>query len=463
VTRNGRVALCGLLLAGLCVLPACGSRQPFEKLAAYSTVTDRGRTQADTPPAASGVGVGAETPTPVEGSQTTTAGVATGTPVTAAPTAPKAATPAGGCTTPGETINIGSFGQLSGLFAQFLSPAVRGVSAWVASVNARGGINCHPLKYIALDDGGDPARAQAAARRLVEQEHVVAIVAEASVLAGNAAVSYLTAHNIPMIGQTGGDPWFYQSPMYFPQMTSGDLAVASAFAAGGRIGIPQGKTAMATLTCVEAALCTNMYKGAPALAKQYGLHLTYQGQVSLTQPDFTSSCQSAMNSHADLVAVALDTNSIKRLTSDCGSIGYHPLYFTGGPMVTPDVAQYKPAEGFIDVAFTVPFNDTSNPQVTAMQTALKRYAPGVAPSIGVMTGWVAGIMFERAASHDPTHLTSQSLLEGLWSMKNDDLGGTTQPLTFQRGQNAPPTICYWILQVKDGDFRPTGPSGRICE
>jgi hypothetical protein len=53
---------------------------------------------------------------------------------------------------------------------------VRAVAAWAAAVNATGGLNCHPVKYIIEDDGGDPSRNQALTQQLVEQDHVIALV-----------------------------------------------------------------------------------------------------------------------------------------------------------------------------------------------------------------------------------------------------------------------------------------------
>jgi branched-chain amino acid transport system substrate-binding protein len=158
----------------------------------------------------------------------------------------------------------------------------------------------------------------------------------------------------------------------------------------------------------------------------------------------------------------MDPNSIERIAKACSSIGYHPLYFTGGPLATPSLAADSQTEGLVDVSFNVPFNQTSNAAVAAMQAALKQYAPGLHPSTGAMAGWVAALLFQTAAQHLSEPPTSQSILQGLWSLKNNDLGGTTQPLTFTQGQNATPQICFWTLQIHAGGFAPVGSPGRVC-
>ena len=56
---------------------------------------------------------------------------------------------------------IGSVGEYSGLLGPILAPGVKSVQAWVAATNAKGGLNCHPVKLVVYDTGGDPARNQA--------------------------------------------------------------------------------------------------------------------------------------------------------------------------------------------------------------------------------------------------------------------------------------------------------------
>jgi len=56
------------------------------------------------------------------------------------------------------------------------SPAA--ARAWVASVNAAGGLaGCHPVKLVVGDDGDDPAKAKAIVKKMVEEDKVVAFVA----------------------------------------------------------------------------------------------------------------------------------------------------------------------------------------------------------------------------------------------------------------------------------------------
>jgi branched-chain amino acid transport system substrate-binding protein len=478
VRKTRRLATVGVLLAVCSVsLVACGNRLPPSTLLSLArgpaphqgSSANSSNALRATGGSSSGGGAAGATQTNSGGTGSTAGGSAAGSTGGAGASSGSGSSGGGGqqsqaagCSGTGATINIGSVGELSGVFAPSLQSIVTGVAAWVAATNARGGLECHPIKYITADDGGDPSVDLSKVQQMVQQDHVIAFVGMVAPIAGNAAVSYLAQQGIPVIGSEGGSQWFYQSPDYFPQDTSADPALAGFISAAAELGKPQGLTKIASVTCIEVSLCSDLYGQIPALAQKYGLDLVYRGQASLTTPDFTSNCQAAKQAGAQLFAVGMDTNSIERVLSACASIGYHPLFFTGGALATPALAQDAQAEGLIDLSYVAPFTQVSNPQVAAMQAAIKQYAPGVPLSPGTMVGWVAGLLFAEAAQHLSATPTSKDLLQSLWSIKNDDLGGTTQPLTFAQGQNTTPQICFWTLQIHNGGFIQTGSPNRVC-
>ncbi len=58
--------------------------------------------------------------------------------------------------------------------------------------------------------------------------------------------------------------------------------------------------------------------------------------------------------------------------------------------------------------------------------------------------------------------TSQAILNGLWTIRNNDLGGTTYPLTFVNGQDAPEQLCGWLVEIVDGQFTSPDDSSKVC-
>jgi branched-chain amino acid transport system substrate-binding protein len=340
---------------------------------------------------------------------------------------------------------------------------VDAVRVWQSVVNAAGGLHCHQVKYVVADDGGDPSRNQAFTQQLVEQDHVIAFVYSEDPLGGQASMNYLTQKRIPTIGDEGGDPWFYQSPMYFAQVPSGDALGESSFGGMAVAAHLQGKTKLASLTCIEAGICISLQAMAPRWAAKYGLDLVYSGRASLAQPDFTSACQAAQSAGANVFFLYFDTNSDERIARSCNSVNYHPMYASGADGVIPNiVASYPLLNGMAIGDNSVPWTDTALPSIAEMWTAYHRFAPSLQVGAASVAGWAAAKLFELAAKNIPDPPTTQSLLDGLWSVNNNDLGGLTSPLTFKREQNNPQPLCFWAMQLQGGQWNSPNASQRTC-
>src|ERR1700687_4121581 len=67
-------------------------------------------------------------------------------------------------------IRIGMWTPLSGPAALLGQSARDGVRVWVKEVNDRGGIRGRKVNLIAYDDAASPQEAQAAVRRLIDQD-----------------------------------------------------------------------------------------------------------------------------------------------------------------------------------------------------------------------------------------------------------------------------------------------------
>jgi hypothetical protein len=122
------------------------------------------------------------------------------------------------------------------------------------------------------------------------------------------------------------------------------------------------------------------------------------------------------------------------------------------------------AEGFLVSSATELYTTTSNPEVAKFLDALKKYAPGVQPSISALAGWTAAKLFEVGLSN-AAEPTRQGLLASLYKIKGNDLGGLTYPLTFTAGKPPPRVSCVWIGENKGGKLVAAdgAPKGRFCE
>jgi branched-chain amino acid transport system substrate-binding protein len=178
------------------------------------------------------------------------------------------------------------------------------------------------------------------------------------------------------------------------------------------------------------------------------------------QPDYTAGCQAAQQAGAQILYIGLDASSLLRMIRSCVSINYRPTFLTASSSAGAAVLTEDGSDGMVVGMTALPFMVTSNPAVVEFQNTLARYAPGVPPSVPAITGWIAAKLFELAVDSGRGDPSSQEVLNGLWSLRGDTLGGLTGPLSFTKGQNAPRTLCYWVMRVNHQQFvSPNGSTG----
>lgn len=446
------------LLAVLSLLAGgCGTRRSHDELLEAAQVAE----PSDRPRSGDGDGDATATSTTLAGA---TDGPALGTDGSAAPgdpTDPAAPTdPGRRCTGDEPPLVIASVGQLSGPAGNGVADEVKVTQAWVAAKNAQGGVNCHRIEYFVADDGGDPARNQALVRQMVEQRNAVAMVTPTAALTGRASSAYLTQQRIPVIGGVTGE-WAFQSPMYFPHGAGGPPGQRTAALATAEFGRLHGVSKLAVVTCAESSDCASVNQEYANHSRAAGIDLVYNGQASALQPDYTSVCQAAQRAGAEMFAPVIGPAGLTRLAQSCARVNFRPLYIvpqvTGQPAMASDT-NLTPLGVTLPV---VPWTETDIPGIAELHRVLERHAPAVEAGPAAVIGWVSAKLFEEATK-DLTEPTSEAILEGLWRIRGNDLGGLTIPLTFTEGRNATPTECWWLVEGDDGRWRSPNQGERHC-
>src|SRR5256885_577556 len=270
---------------------------------------------------------------------------------------------------------LASVGTYSGPVGSLVVPMLQGAQMWVSSVNAKGGLNGHPVKVVVYDDGFDPARHRSQVQDAVERRGALAFLQNGETATGEASVAYVTEKRIPVIGVTGGESWDYTSPMYFPQASSGDFQFEAYPPSISRQVVPRGLTKIGTLVCVEAKACTDMENIWAKSAKSVGMEHVYKAKVSITQPDFTAECLAARNAGVQVLFVLMDSNTVNRVGASCGRQNYHPTIAITGQSLSPAM-EHDPnldADGMVSSMAVSPWFTTGTPATDEFRAALAAY------------------------------------------------------------------------------------------
>jgi branched-chain amino acid transport system substrate-binding protein len=356
---------------------------------------------------------------------------------------------------------VGEVGNWSGVVGSALAPAHDALGAWAASVNASGGVLGHPIKILVADDGGDPATDMSQIRDLVENRHVIVLADLYPPPVNMETIAhYAEQKGIPVVGiPDGGGPWF-KSPNAFPTVASADaytygLAKSMADAGDKKVGVAY---------CVETPICKLGEQLFAKFASQLGLQIVYDGQISVTQPDYTAPCLQAQGNGAQGLIVFADASSVGRFADSCARQNYRPLFVN--PLPQADDAHRASLEGSVSVINAFPWFLTSgSPALNEYSQAMARYNRNPVGALSG-TGWVTGKALQAALeislARSPVP-SSDGLFQALWTFRGLTLGGLTPPLSYYQGRPPPEVVCTFAVKVSGGRWiAPIGARTTYC-
>jgi len=185
-------------------------------------------------------------------------------------------------------IKIGAFFALSGPAASIGTPTKLVAQMVVDKINKDGGINKQPFELAVGDTESDPTKALMQAKRLVENDKVVALIGPTRTDEGMAAKPYIedTAH-LPIVMTIGGDPvilggkfgsfhWTFKAP----QRTA--VAVRKIY----EYLKSQKQTRVALLTASDG-FGKDGLSSLEQLAAEYGMEIAAKEAFAVTDTDMT--------------------------------------------------------------------------------------------------------------------------------------------------------------------------------
>jgi branched-chain amino acid transport system substrate-binding protein len=356
----------------------------------------------------------------------------------------------------GSPINLGFICSCTSPLGSSTALNLPGYQAWVDQTNAQGGINGHPLKLFVKDDLGNPATSITDVHELVETDHVITIASVTNFETGWSA--YVAQQKIPIIGGSTVSPEYYTSTGWYPQGQTTDSVPAAVVLGAKKAGAKN----FGLIYCSEAPVCAQLVGAEQSAGQKYGVPLVYKTAVSATQPNYTAECLAAKQAGAESLFVADAVSVILGVARDCNKQGYNVKIIAEDGAVAPSF-QNAPGmtNGFLGIMPVIPVAGAeSSPAIQEMQAAFKKYQPNLMSNPNyndeVVEGWTTGLLIGAAAKAgnlgaNGAEATTAALETGLFSLKNETLGGAAVGLTPM--QNAPnPVHCWFEMATSNGKW-----------
>jgi branched-chain amino acid transport system substrate-binding protein len=364
------------------------------------------------------------------------------------PSGPTKANPA--ATGPKSEIVFGSFGVESGPLGTISSAAPPAIRAWMADVNNRGGLNGHRVRIILAEDGGDPARAQSIVRQMVEKDGIMAVFYPYAIGTLVPVLPYLEEKGIPVLGQMGAETKSDYSRMVFSPITSADKGMSWAMVLG--ITAQTDTKKLGILYCSEVAACSLQKDGIKALLPFEGLNVAYEAQISFVQPDYTAETLAAQRAGVDVILTFADLATLARVAQSARRQNYRPV------MSGVQLIQHSDTFAYADeldgiVSFSrIPTYDSPKmaDYLRAMNTHQPKAPKGELGAAAYVIGRLLELRIAPLLDDDPS---SAELIEALYTLKDETLGGIFPGITFPRdADRSRVNLCAIPITFKDRRF-----------
>jgi branched-chain amino acid transport system substrate-binding protein len=358
----------------------------------------------------------------------------------------------------GPEVVLGSVGTGSGPIGANVASIPVAVRAWAARVNAGGGLGGRPVRVVFGDDGGDPGKALSLARKMVEEDRIVAFVGLYGPTTIQAIIPYASDRGMPIVGGPSAAPEEDSNPIvYNPQ--AADRAAGQAIVTTVAAQTPLTKVSI--FYCREVQSCSVNRQAALEYAGRHNLSVVHEAQVSLAQPDFTAETVSARRAGAEAVVALVDLQSMIRIVRSAARQGWKPVFGGSFAFDTADAEQAADIlDGLLSSSLTLDWS--ASPKMADYRDAVARFVPGGKLGGQGANAWAQGKLIEAAARPVTGPLTSAALIDGLDRLDGETLGGIVPPQRFPKGR-AHYNPCIVPIKLTGGKW--TQPLGEkfVCD
>lgn len=361
---------------------------------------------------------------------------------------------------PPAPIKIGMTAALTGPTAELGTEMKLGIEIYFAKVNATGGIGGRPLQLIALDDQYEPRLAAPNMRRLIDEDHVLAMIGNVGTPTAIVTVPIANEKHVLMFGALSGAQVLRQTPpdRYVINLRAGYRAETEAMINGLlSIGIKPDEIAFFTQ---NDAYGDAGYNGAIQAINAAGYpieelpHARYSRNTLNVEEGLAELLELPTPPKAIIIigVHAPAAKFIKLAKQEFPNTIFLNVSFVGSDQF---VTELGPDGNGVIVTQVVPFLNKDLPAYREYQEVLKTYGPpNVQPGILSFEGFLVAKLFviglNTAAAN--RQLTREGIINTFENMKDVDIG-IGVPISFDKN-NHQGLHEVWPVIIENGQYVP---------
>jgi branched-chain amino acid transport system substrate-binding protein len=366
-----------------------------------------------------------------------------------------------------EPIVIGAMLDLTGA-ADFAGHGGELGLAWaVEEINDAGGINGRPIRLVTEDSATSPDGGVLAARNLIDQHEVFAMLTLGSSTSSLAAIPYAEQNGVPFMAMGAGDPGILDP--YRKNVFSGaTIPVASGVSTYTQFLQDEGIESVALVSSATQAYAVSLRELLLADWADKGIDVVDDKVFEDEDTDFTAQIESFVRAEPEAVFAVGHPRNVGRFLVQADRAGLDAVMAGSNEMADPELLEVAgdAAEGFTTFwggasEFIAP---SDGPMGAFLEEYEERY-PDAGPASFYVTWSYADVYVYaeglRRAS-EAGELTRESFIEALESLDGfvagaDDHWKEAHPIALPRSFSADDhqgTAGLTLLTVHDGTFVP---------
>jgi branched-chain amino acid transport system substrate-binding protein len=362
------------------------------------------------------------------------------------------------------SITIGAFGPITGPAAYIGLAGRDGANLAIKEINAAGGINGRKLSMVFEDDGHSPTKALAAAKKLIDQDHVFMIFCVAGSNGTLGTIDFVRENGRVMFVSFASAPgvtWPFarnlfrggttEVPRYgelYAEYLHDYLKAAKIAILSGREEYPKNEGDALT------AQLKNWYQAAPVKRVEF----------NIGDKDFTPQLLDIQGADPQVIAIFGNPAEAAIAMRQAKELGMNQSFFVGSNMVDQGLlsAAKQSAEGTSGFALIPLLPTSSNPEMQSWLAKWKQEYPNLPagrPNTFDLLAYADIYVLADAIKRAGNDLTTTGLIDSLEATNEYRVGAIATPRTFTKKHHIG-NLRLQAMQVKNGEWVPVSFDGK---
>jgi branched-chain amino acid transport system substrate-binding protein len=362
-----------------------------------------------------------------------------------------------------KTVTVGILTDVTGISASSNKSSIQGFEAGINYAATQG----YDIKYVLADTTSSPQGTLSAAEKLVDQDHVLAVLADSSFTF--AAAPFLQQHGIPVVGTAeDASEWTTDSNMF---SSYGAIHTNEVSTTEGMIFKLLGATKIGSLGYSISPSSAEAAKAVAVSSEAVGLSAPYvNSSFPFGSTDVEPVALAMKADGVDGVTTATEPNTAFALISALRQSGANIKAAVLSDGYGADTLQAGPGalQSAQDVYFILAYEpvEMNTPATQQFVTALKNVGVTTVPSEAEYNGYLSVLLLLQGlqgAGSNPSHASLITALSGIHDFTAGGLFGThTMDINNRTGIIGGPDNCEWVTKLVGTNFQLVPGEDPVC-